>query len=388
MALTSDEVAARVRNAAIFADDDYNPPAACDWPDGYEALLAATTKLLKAYPNVANRLGYSWATERAAYRTSMDVIFQYHVLELIADVDPGHPHLVDARPVAARAAVNRDFISYAQPSGDLDFIFVSRGFMDIVQYFLEMSVSIMKLDPSQKNRISLWGPANLTKIRTRRPKRVAKIVNDFVLQAIKVARGETPAQQPSIIRDLTFMPNLMWATYDAVGSFVVAHELAHLLRRHDLRDTSLAKELDADRAAISLQLARGGTAKRMDGSATIASLGISLGGPTFYALGGLYYLISALAHWTRGEPIKPYQEKLAHLKVRWDQYRQYLADQSSLSGYPDITPILHKNAAGVYQIASLCAEGLNSYSKQFSLEAHGKEVPFMPEGFFEGFWGK
>lgn len=131
MPLTPDEVAAHVQNAAIFADDGYEPRrgGAGDWPAGYEVLLAANAKLLTVYSHLATNLEYAWAAEKSAYRTAMDVTHQYHCLEMLASARIHPPYLDDPKPIAVRAAFNRDFISYAQPSLELNHIFVGRGFM-------------------------------------------------------------------------------------------------------------------------------------------------------------------------------------------------------------------------------------------------------------------
>ncbi|MGW8890074.1 hypothetical protein [Streptomyces sp. NPDC055749] len=364
-------------------DDGYEAPGGhnYDWPSGHEMLLRSIAKLFAEYPHLANELGYSWARGRSAYRTAIDVNYQYHVLELLADVDPGHPNLIGTKPVAARGAVNRDFISYAQPGGDLDFIFISRGFMDVVTYFLEMTADIVDLSPTGESRSSMWGSVNLAHARRKNPDGVGEAVGRFVDQSIKVCRCEPPARQsPITLRLLNAAPDLMWTTYDAIGSFVVAHELAHLLERHDVRDTSLAKEISADRAALSLQIARSGTQKRMDGSATVAALGVNLGGPAFYLLGSLYYLITALAHWTRNEPTGHFFETIAHLKVRWTFYLKDLTAQGSPP------KMIYEFGKGVYRMAALCAEALHAYSLLFSMQATGKPKPFVEKDFFEKVW--
>lgn len=383
MPLTGEEIAARARNAAITVDDGYDIPGGelHDWPAGHEVLLTRITNTLAAYPHLTNDLGYSWTADRTAYRTLMDVIFQHHVLELLADVDPGHPNLAASKPVAARQAINRDFISYAQPARDVDFIFVGRGFMDVLKYFLEMTVDIMDLVPEPQRRLP-WGPSNLEEIREHRQQDVAGIVSRFVDQAIRVTRGTAPAPHGPITQRLATQPNHMWMTYDAVESFIVAHEFAHLLERHDVRDDTPGKEIHADQAAVSLQLARGGTQKAVDGTSAMAAMAVSVGGPAFYLLGSLFYLISALGDWTRNQPIDSHMKTIASLKVRWLYYRKYLTDL----GLPTEMRIT-EHVVGVHRMVSLCIEAISAYSMMFNLRARGKPLSFLDERILQAVWG-
>ncbi|MFD9807680.1 hypothetical protein ACFWZZ_10515 [[Kitasatospora] papulosa] len=382
MALTADEVAARAHNAAIAIDDDYDVPGGqlYEWPAGSEeVILTRITDTLAAYPHLVTDLGYAWTKDRSAYRTYNDAMFQWNVLELLGDVDPDHPNLNGVKPVAARQAINRDFISYAQPGRELDFIFIGRGFMDVLKYFLEMTLDIMDLAPGAHEG-SAWGPASLEDIRKHHNRDVGDIVNAFLKQAIKVIRGEFPDRHSPIMDRLVAVPNLMWTTYDAVESFVVAHELGHLLERHDVRDATAGKEVSADKVAISLQLARHGTQKKMYGTSLIATMAVSLGGPAFYLLGNLYYLISSLDAWIRHRSIKPHIETFASLKFRWFHYRKYLLDLGSPT-------LISPHVVGLSRMVNLCMEGVLANSMGFNLKVFGKPEPFLDEEFRNMVWG-
>ncbi|MEV0668477.1 hypothetical protein ACIBI3_44645 [Actinomadura luteofluorescens] len=387
MALTADEVAARARNAAITADDHYYVPGGklLDWPDGpdfNEELFSPITDMLAAYPHLADDLGYAWTADRSAYRTFMDVHFQRDVLELLADVDPGHPGLVGANPVAARMAINRDFVSYAQPGRDLDFIFIGRGFMDVLKYFMEMTLDIMDLAPAANGQYSWWGPANLKDICRSHAQEVAKSIITFFDRSTQVARGEFPSGSSPISGRLRAAPGLMPLTYNAVESFVVAHELAHLLNRHDVQDNTPTKEINADWAAISLQAARHGTQNRLSGSAVAANTALILGGPAFYQIGSLFYLILAFREWVYFKPIESYMETILQLKIRQIFYREFMAHMfDSL-----ILQTVDQCGQAFHRIVKLCYTSLCNISRERCARAGGKLMPFVDEDFFGSMW--
>ncbi|MEV4677311.1 hypothetical protein AB0K34_37135 [Actinomadura sp. NPDC049382] len=387
MALTADEVAARARNAVITADDHYYLPGGklLDWPDHpdfNERLFSPISDMLAEYPHLADDLGYAWAADRSAYRTFMEVVFQRHVLELLADVDPGHPGLIDANPVAARMAINRDFVSYAQPGRDLDFIFIGRGFMDVLKYFTEMTLDIMDLAPAANGQHSWWGPANLEDICRSHSQGVAEAVITFFNRSTKVWEEEFPSGGSPIWDRLRAAPGLMPYTYDAVESFIVAHELAHLLNRHDVRDNTPIKEVNADWAAISLQTARHGTQKKLLGSTEPAAIALILGGPGFYLLGSLFYHITAFREWVYSKPIEPHLETIIQLNVRKILYREFMAH---LHG----TSTLHyvdQCGQAISRIMEICYASLYGISQGRSAKAAGKLVPFIDEDPFACMW--
>lgn len=381
MTLTSDEVARRVRNAAITVDEfDPAHEHAPHWIPGYEVLFTRIESVLTRYPHLVDRFGYAWAADKSAYRSCMDVIFQHNVLELLADVDQGHPDLVGLKPVAARMAVNRDFISYSRPGTDLDFVFVSRGFMNLLKYFLELTVEIMALGPPVKRAPAPWGPFNLREICRRSPEEVIKALRDFVDRALAIVRGDLPPPHYPIQTSLAATGNFTMFTYDAVESFVVAHELGHLLGRHDLSDDSVAKEIAADRTALSLQLARSGTQATVDGTGIAATLGVYLGGPAFYFVGGIYYLIAALSEFARGRSPAPHLETVDQLQMRWVAYRHFQSEFKVLSSNAD------RYCKGIFDMASLVAEAVNRFTETLTHQVASKAVPLVPEDYYGRFW--
>lgn len=372
MVLDPKYISRLAERAAVLVDDHYRIPNGRleQWDsywmpdislerlgnDAETALFGRISKILERYPHLAEKLGYSWATDRRSYRSPMDVVYQLIVLESIAELDTDHPHIREDKPVVARMAINRDFISRGVPGDDVDFIFIARGFMDFLKYFVELVVSLEELGNDDNSR-TLWGIGDLDSTSGRHPELVNDFLQRFMIQSVRVVSGKFPhGGKPigSTLFSKWASKPILAGTYMAVESFIIAHELGHLLGRHSLADNSREKEIQADRAALSLSMTRSG----IEGSEVLSVHAIYLGSTLFYELGELYFQISMVLDESRGDPrLDYYVWVFAELRAR------RLACREHLHGFGLDLSLACTLAREVHEVTALCRLFLSALAK-------------------------
>jgi hypothetical protein len=321
MPLTAEEVRRRADRAVASFDDNYHRPDGNleRWSDEDVATIVGEIRgLLEAYPHLVDTFDYGWTVDPTAYRIPFDAIFQAYVLRLIADVDQSHPRLRGHTPIAARVAINRDFVSHSLPRPEVQFVFVSRGYMDYLKYFLELALSLVKLegqleDPGRP--ASWWGVADIGALTRAFPEKVNDALRTFTLEATDLMMERLLEHGIPIGPELSKSKSLLSISYDSAETFLVAHEVGHLLEQHQ-RGRTLDQEIFADRTALSLALASSGTEKR---EALKRAWAVPfLGAPLVLRTSRWFFELNRTMEWLLGKKQRQnYDAVLAELEARW-----------------------------------------------------------------------
>jgi hypothetical protein len=382
---TGAEILAKSGDASIIIDDHYYDHAGSSWArrEDQDEITDRISKILIRHPHLVTDLGYSWASDSGAYRTTLDMRLQGQALELLADVNPRHPHILRAKPVAARLAISRDLVSYAYPTANLNFIFVGLGFIDMLKSFIALTLDLGELsERSKSHRFGLWGPSDLDQIWRTNRMHVVNLAEEFISRISLIVDEEVPPASPELAhRLLDSGCEGLISTYDSVELFIVAHELAHLLGEDDLQDGSVEKEIIADKMGTSLLFARTGAEKASGEDRAIQAVSsIMIGGPAFYFLSALFYLISAVMASARDESIERQSKSISQVRRRWLYYLKTLTEFGT-----SINPVMQVSKE-ILQVADLVYFYLHAFSIANNLKNHGGPIAFADKYFYRKLW--
>jgi hypothetical protein len=305
---------------AIFEDDEWHleDNAAVDDDSHVAHLQGRIDELLEHFPHLTSTFDYGWVRDRRSYRYGVEMLLQYHLLGLIADIDPAHPRLAGHSPFVVRVAVGREFVSSSMPAGDINLLVISRGFMEFLKYFLELSLDLLELEarlpPAAEEPGLRWGADRIEEIFGSFHAETNAVFQHFALQAFELSMEARPSGGAGISERLLAGPAAQALSYSGTESFVVAHEMAHLLEGHSSA-RKLHQEVNADRAAVSLCIASVGADNRTGSNWSHVSLYVGV--PAFFAVGRLYLQIGASVDRVTGHPPRvDYAEAQTEIEAR------------------------------------------------------------------------
>jgi len=272
-----DRAAIEADFGAIAARFEFDAEMATSWPQFPEshetpAVVEAIECLRERRPHFFKRFDYGWATDPRGYSNGVEARFQLEALIALTEIDEGHPALLKHRPTVVRLIPLRDFNS-TTVRGDLcDYILIcepyfalTREFAVLVKRTFEAANDIGLDDVGSTERE--WLDRALQALKEQDRERVDKLLTPLQRHAVSLIQQTVPFQ-PEMLGDWLSEGVVkgrrialeISLTYVGMDRFVLYHELAHCLaadRHNEPRD--LVRELDADRGALSLMVARIGS---------------------------------------------------------------------------------------------------------------------------------
>jgi hypothetical protein len=314
----------------LFVDDRFHLSEAVDSPNFLQnqPLFEQIKMLLQIYPHLSETFDYGWAADPASYRYGSEVMLQYYLLRLIADIDPRHPKLADHVPFVAKVAIGRGFVSSSLNVGDVTVVAISRGFMDFLRYWFELALDLSDLETRLPARESPdetaafgWGVDRIAEISDHYNGDMNDAFQRFAWQAFKASMETLAEPSPGITPRLLKAPAVQAMGYLSTESYLLAHELGHVLEGHTA-SRKLHQEVMADLAATSICIASSGTAKHFTDNMHFYCLYSGI--PLFFAAGRLYLNVGAAVDRVTGHP-----PRMDYLEARTEiEARELFAQQS------------------------------------------------------------
>lgn len=224
-----------------------------------------------------SRFDYGWAVDPASYTDAREAWLQYETLIVLTEQDPEHPSLRTHRPTVVKILQTVDFASTSIRGERCDYVLIASPHFVLLR---ELAVFLRALQAAWVERghevpaivnaswFDTWVATALSDLLDDDPAAVVSLFMPLQRHAVNLWQGRIPFDPPQMdvwIRDgIDSRDPLAYeiaATYVGIDRFLLFHELGHRLEGHaPAGPRSLAAEVAADRAALSLMIARTGVA--------------------------------------------------------------------------------------------------------------------------------
>ena len=247
---------------------------------------------------------YDWALDRAAYNTPYEMLLQWRLLNVISDIDAGHPHLTRCKHIVVRRVPSSCATPHVRVVDQYKVVVLTNGYVSMLKGFLRVWLVGCALGKS------LGVPQELGARCTRaeflracendeaRLKRAAMAYCGSIVQLLE---NQLPVMDEASLFDDELLSNEDYRLEfgilsSAIDGFLVFHEVAHVLGGDlaDLAgiDRSIDVELGADTGSISLCI--------IDEAVNDLRGAVYLGAPLFFAVELLRLLVSGIGDINEG----------------------------------------------------------------------------------------
>jgi hypothetical protein len=293
--LTYQEIKAEFARVSLLVD---NAKIIALPPDASDAEISSATDVVKEelsrlinrskhLPQVSD---YDWVLTSECELSPYELVMQYLIIAILAEIPPDHPDLVNFKPTVLRFVRGASFSSVGIPGHSVNFICISIGFTKFIQAVFGLILDLHKFG-KEKTRNGLvcatnhiFGQDAEAALRIKTHGEIARVIFSGPEGGVYLA-GYGSSIRERLNSPEIFQVSLLPHGYEAAEAFIICHELGHLLHGHQLslgRDSR--QEREADQAAISLLLCASALGEEYRAYPII-------GPPLFFQIARLYELI-------------------------------------------------------------------------------------------------
>jgi hypothetical protein len=250
--------------------------AMAEVPGVFASVFSNLARDLAAQPWLAEEAGYSWVTERGAYRFAAEALNQSRVLNALGGlIDPDDPaQRLAAAGIAARQALSwrvEDAEPYCHRAGPWQFVVLPFGWDNVISLMIlalrghgQSNPVFARLFP-RAPEVADWRAAakGLLLAAIPLPEARAALVDSFVLETMRKAH---PWLEEAIFSLADHHDPVVRTLASISTDWVIGHEVGHALL-HETIPWSLEREMQADRAGL-VQLVTWSRPRDLTGLAT------------------------------------------------------------------------------------------------------------------------
>lgn len=221
---------------------------------------------IRNHKNFYRVFDYKWTLNNANYTNILECHYQYHLLEIIADINFKHPNWRKLDNIAIRILPSGSVNAECIHDGKYKYLMVSVPFLKIFKAIITTMKILTKIGDNLTISQNLWCPSNHLNGRVietalrmdyaRCEPHLLNLISDIFYYAthgeIELPGMYTPKLASLIdhTKDIDYL-----LLYELTEMFVICHELAHILQ-HDKTSTtrSFTEEQEADYFGASLYL--------------------------------------------------------------------------------------------------------------------------------------